>query len=110
MDKSTSSRLRFIVRFAAEDLRNFREGDWLNLREDLDKFLFGSLVDGSYPDTGMVGIPRSAADLASPNLEPGTGPIESAAGLTNSDIWTIQTDLHTLLRSWAKPRREPTPR
>lgn len=44
--KTVGDRIRFAVAFANENLELFREGDWLNLREELESFGFAELASG----------------------------------------------------------------
>src|SRR5262249_39671456 len=56
-----SERIRFMVRFASDNLEGYRAGDWLNLREDLQEFLHPS---GAVDDYGFFAEPRPSSDLS----------------------------------------------
>jgi hypothetical protein len=60
--RTANDRLQWAVRdFAQQDLRLFREGDWLNLREDLAGFLgYGVEQDVSSGDVVVVSKPPRA--------------------------------------------------
>jgi len=61
---SAEERIEFAVRFAATNLGQKREGDWLNLREDMNRFL------GAGPDDEInVKLSESAYITASPEQE-----------------------------------------
>jgi len=76
-----------MVRFASEDLKNYREGHWLLLREDLEGFLTRPEND----DRGAVAIP------------------EKMPVLTNDEIQWIQSHVKDFLRGVVE-RPEPNER
>src|SRR5262245_59554180 len=74
-----------MVRFASEELKKYRVGHWLRLREDLESFLAPSQID----DRGAVASPKKTSVL------------------TTGEIERIQLHVQPFLRGFAEP--EPLP-
>src|SRR5437879_6670039 len=92
---TAEERIEFAVRFAATNLGRNREGDWLNLRDDLNRFL------GTGPDDEInVKLSESAYITALPDQEGISGVPASEA-----DLRRIQTDVRQLLAEYAGPPR-----
>jgi hypothetical protein len=84
-------RLQFVARFAQLDLRRLRQGDWLNLREDVAWFLSGVWYGPDF-DFGRDAIPTAHGDIMA---HPDNGP--TPQGLSQAEFFQLQADTRALL-------------
>jgi hypothetical protein len=92
---NVEERIGFAVRFATTNLGQNREGDWLNLRDDLNQFL------GAGPDDEInVKLSKGVYITADPDTEGISGVAASEA-----DVRAIQADVQQLLTGFAGPAR-----
>jgi hypothetical protein len=82
---NTQERIKFVVAFAGMNLAHHRAGDWLNLRDDFNRFL-GFSEEGEEAPRGPVLVAVPAADVA--NIE-------------EKEFAVLQTDLSKLLSGFA---------
>jgi len=80
--------LKFVVRFAGADSSAFREGYWLNLKEDLYAFL-------------REGVPAGEGALERPGLELAAISRRTISGASKDALREIQHELSGLVRACA---------
>ena len=95
--KRSDSLLRWAIDFAQMNLVNLREGDWLNLKDDLGNF------------TIAAGSPNSTAwdesyETPTGGIAPVPSPHEAVQDMTPQDFRTLQEEAKKLLRATAVSR------
>lgn len=88
---TTTSRLKWALSFANDDLEELREGDWLNLRDDIGRFL-------------GIGVSLSHTLPAFAPAVVGTQP----AAMSEDAIRDLQAATRALIRNSAGGTRRPT--
>lgn len=88
---TNEQRIQFAVRFAADSLDHYRQGDWLNLREDLGQFMPTSKVGEVPADLVPIGI-----------FVPSGSPAQS----TESELRKLQTEIRNLLNIFVLPAED----
>src|SRR5438445_13869871 len=74
--KSTAEMIRFAVEFSRMDLPTLRQGDWINLKQDVEEFLISPKI---------IGIPTSVRPLSDCSKE---------------EFLSLQSELRNLLGEW----------
>ncbi len=93
MGNSAYERLRWLVGFLGRDLSRLREGEWLDLEDDLKTFATGTLPQG----------PQGSKDLVLAEWNPMTP-------LTREEIHRLQNDLNSGLKSLLETGRWDLPK
>ena len=98
---SRAQRLRFVLEFAQRDLAKLRPGDWLNLRDDVERVLVGANFGPEF-DFGTEAIPPPDGFMAYPIDHPFPKDMPEEA------FHRLQEEIRTILNDMVLGAREPT--
>ena len=98
---SRAQRLRFVLEFAQRDLAKLRPGDWLNLRDDVQRVLVGASFGPEF-DAGIDAIPQPDGFMAYPIDPP------FPADVPEEVFHRLQEETRTILHDMVLGAREST--